>query len=383
MGITQTMSCNIPLSLYIHIPWCVKKCPYCDFNSHQTERIPEQFYVSALIDDLTQDVALAQGRAITSIFFGGGTPSLFHADSIHRILDGVKTQVNVKPDCEITLEVNPGTAEYSNLKLLSATGVNRLSFGVQSFHDSQLNALGRIHSGAQAHEAFNKAREAGFDNINLDLMHGLPGQTPASAEQDLRHAIVLKPEHISWYQLTIEPNTVFYKNPPKLPVEDTLIDIYENGLSLLQANEYHQYEVSAFAKNGKQAAHNLNYWQFGDYLAIGAGAHGKVTQANGEILRYWKTRKPNDYLASNTPFTAGRKFVPAQEQMFEFLMNALRLKNGVPTSTFVERTQLGSHELQSALAPLQSQGLIASSDNCLRTTKLGFQFLNTVLEHLA
>jgi len=167
MGITQTMSCNIPLSLYIHIPWCVKKCPYCDFNSHQTERIPEQSYVSALIDDLTQDVALAQGRAITSIFFGGGTPSLFHADSIHRILDGVKTQVNVKPDCEITLEVNPGTAEYSNLKLLSATGVNRLSFGVQSFHDSQLNALGRIHSGAQAHEAFNKAREAGFDSQSI------------------------------------------------------------------------------------------------------------------------------------------------------------------------------------------------------------------------
>ena len=372
----------IPLSLYIHIPWCVRKCPYCDFNSHQAQEIPEQDYVTALLEDLKQDTHLADKRPLRSIFFGGGTPSLFSAKSIGKILEGVNQQLTLSDHCEITLETNPGTTEYADFDDLKSTGVNRISFGIQSFNDTQLNALGRIHNSDQALNAFHKARKAGFSNINLDLMHGLPQQTLALAEQDLTTAIALAPEHISWYQLTIEPNTAFYKNTPSLPSDDTLVDIYDHGLNLLHHAGFEQYEVSAFSKPGKQSRHNLNYWQFGDYLAIGAGAHGKITGPNKTLRRYWKTRTPKDYLDPAKPFVAGTKPIEPEQQLLEYLMNTLRLKNGVDIQSFTERTEQPLQSLNQALAPLQEKGLIRRDSNILCTTALGYQFLNSVLEQI-
>lgn len=369
-----------PLSLYVHIPWCVKKCPYCDFNSHESRQIPEQAYLEALLEDMQQSQDLAQGRALQSIFFGGGTPSLFKAETIGAIIDAARTAFGFKPSIEITLEANPGATEYSNLSSLKRSGVNRLSFGVQSFNDQHLRNLGRIHSAGEAQKAFESARKAGFLNINIDLMHGLQNQTPQQAIDDLNIAIKLAPEHISWYQLTIEPNTVFYKSPPLIPKDETLADIQDAGLSFLEAHGYGRYEISAFARHEKQSQHNLNYWQFGDYLALGAGAHGKISFPNGQIKRYWKTRLPDDYLAKNKDFTAGSKNIDENERPLEFLMNALRLNQGFSPEVFETRVGLGINSIQSQLQILTQRGLIFQTEDQIACTPLGYEFLNSVLD---
>ncbi|MDZ7924882.1 MAG: radical SAM family heme chaperone HemW [Marinagarivorans sp.] len=375
---------SIPLSLYIHIPWCVRKCPYCDFNSHVSrDKIPEAAYVDALIKDLIHEAARTQKRPLTSIFFGGGTPSLFSAAAIARILTAVQTELSFSPNIEITLEANPGTTEYMDFTVLRATGVNRLSLGVQSFNDQHLQQLGRIHSSNDAKNAFQKARTAGFNNINIDLMHGLPQQTTEQALDDLSIATALNPEHLSWYQLTIEPNTVFFNQPPALPLDDELSDIQDAGEQWLSQNGYQQYEVSAYARNNRRAQHNLNYWQFGDYIGIGAGAHGKITHTNGHIERYRKTRLPADYLNPNKNKTAGTERVEAERLPLEFLMNALRLPEGVSYDIFEARTGLAREQLKNNVEALQAQHLLTPSTTQLATTALGFRFLNTVLNNFS
>jgi len=377
-----------PLSLYIHIPWCIRKCPYCDFNSHQrTDNLPEADYVTALCDDLQADAHLAQSRRLSSIFFGGGTPSLFSAAAIDRILQQVEAQLGFTNDIEITLEANPGTFEQARFADYRAAGVNRLSIGVQSFADAQLEALGRIHNGEAARQAVTMARRAGFDNLNLDIMHGLPGQTLEGALADVQQALALEPEHLSWYQLSLEPNTVFYNNPPVLPVEDTLVDIQDAGHELLQTAGFQRYEVSAYAR-GPRARHNLNYWEFGDYLGIGAGAHGKITLpgAEGEVVREWKTRLPEHYLAAAdkpprfaNPYTAGRQLLTAEALPLEFMLNALRLADGCPPDYFTSRTGLSLEALEPQWQRLQARGLVYPKQQHLGATELGQRFLNDVL----
>ncbi|UTF59286.1 radical SAM family heme chaperone HemW [Gilvimarinus sp. DA14] len=376
-----------PLSLYIHIPWCVRKCPYCDFNSHQAAaELPEAEYVAALAQDLSADAELAQGRKLGSIFFGGGTPSLFSAQAIGQILQDAESIIGFESGIEITLEANPGTFEQAKFTDFRRAGVNRLSIGIQSFADAQLKALGRIHDSAAAHRAVATARRAGFNNINLDLMHGLPDQSRAAGLEDLRTAIDFAPEHISWYQLTIEPNTVFYSQPPQLPEEDTLADIQDDGHDLLQAAGYKRYEVSAYA-SGPQAKHNINYWQFGDYLGIGAGAHGKITLAEEDtIIRQWKTRQPDRYLQAGTgpgrftnPAIAGRETIDPDARPLEFLLNALRLLEGCEPSLYQQRTGLKLSSLHPQWQRLHTRGLVTSLEERIGTTNLGLRFLNEVL----
>lgn len=368
-----------PLSLYVHIPWCVRKCPYCDFNSHtQPEKLPVGDYLTALLDDLQHDTDLAQGRPLQSIFFGGGTPSLFPAGAIGDVIAQAQSQFGFAEDVEITLEANPGTAEHGNFADLKAAGVNRLSIGVQSFSDPQLRRLGRIHNSQQALRAFELARHAGFGNINLDLMHGLPDQTVDQGLADLERAIALQPEHLSWYQLTIEPNTAFYSEPPILPEDDTLCDIQDQGHELLQQAGYQHYEISAYTKPGRRAKHNLNYWEFGDYLAIGAGAHGKITTAEG-ISRYNKTRLPADYMAKNKDFTASTRLVPTENLPLEFMMNGLRLIEGVPSRLFEERTGIKIESIETKLSKLVADNLLENQTESLRATRMGQRFLNNVL----
>ncbi len=368
-----------PLSLYVHIPWCVRKCPYCDFNSHETRHIPEAEYVQALLADLALDRALAQNRPLSSVFFGGGTPSLFSASAIQDILAGIEQQIGFTAECEITLEANPGTTECTDLEGFRTAGVNRLSFGVQSFNDLHLQRLGRIHDSRQALTAITRARQAGFANINLDLMHGLPGQSLAEALADLQQAIELAPEHLSWYQLTIEPNTVFHKRPPVLPPDETLADIQDAGHERLERQGFRRYEISAYGQPGKEARHNLNYWEFGDYLAIGAGAHGKITRPDGSVIRYQKTRRPDGYLASGEPFTAMEQPVDAEQLPVEFMMNALRLVQGVPRPLFSARTGLPDNTIDRPLTRLRDKGLMVAAAQRLQTTELGLRFLNDVL----
>lgn len=380
-----------PLSLYVHIPWCVQKCPYCDFNSHASSApLPEGDYVQALINDLKADKPLAQGRKLTSLFFGGGTPSLFSEKSIETIIAQAQKLIGFENNIEITLEANPGTFEQERFTGYRLAGVNRLSIGIQSFNDTHLKGLGRIHDGDAAKRAMDTARMAGFDNINIDLMHGLPNQSAASALNDLQSAIAFNPTHISWYQLTIEPNTAFYSAPPILPEEDTLADIQDAGQEVLSRAGFLQYEVSAYAKqSNNQAKHNLNYWQFGDYLGIGAGAHGKITQLkNKEIIRRWKTRQPNHYLKGATtpelsnPYTAGQETLSSRQLPLDFLMNALRLIDGCPSALFSARTGLDLEYIKPKWHKLQQQGLVESlSSNRIRTTPLGQRFLNDVLQH--
>ena len=371
-----------PLSLYIHIPWCVKKCPYCDFNSHKpTGALPIEEYVQALTKDLTIDACLAQGRKIHSIFFGGGTPSLFPGSAIKRILETVDDLVGIENGAEITLEANPGTAEYDKFSHYIDAGVNRLSMGVQSFNDRHLQQLGRIHDGQNAINAFQLALQAGFDNINLDLIHGLESQTSDDALSDIQQAIDLGPTHLSWYQLTIEPNTAFYSNPPTLPVEDVLHDIQDAGHSLLQTNGYTQYEVSAYSKPEKQSIHNLNYWSFGDYLAIGAGAHGKVTQlGENAIIRFNKTRLPQDYLGKSEGFKAKQTTLQSDDLPLEFMMNAMRLCNGVSTQLFEERTGLTFAVIEQKISRLKNMQLLKDTEEQIEPTEQGQKFLNNMLE---
>ena len=365
------------LGLYVHFPWCVRKCPYCDFNSHAvTGELPETAYVAQLLRDLDDDLMLFDDTpALTSIFLGGGTPSLFTAEAMHILLSGIKQRLPFNPSIEITLEANPGTTDYGKFSGYVDVGINRLSIGVQSFNDKQLTALGRIHSASDAQRAFVVAREAGFSNINIDLMHGLPGQSVAAAMSDLSQAIKLGPEHLSWYQLTIEPNTGFYNRPPVLPSDDKLWDIYSTGLTLLAEAGYSRYEVSAFSQPERRSAHNLNYWQFGDYLGIGAGAHGKLSTQNHR-QRTTKTRVPKDYLTA-----PNRRLLPIKTDslQLEFLMNGLRLNEGFSWRTYEARTGLSRTTLNDLINKGEPMGLLISSTEGLRATDLGIQFLNDVL----
>ncbi len=370
-----------PLAAYVHIPWCVRKCPYCDFNSHAAgASLPEDAYVHALLADLDADLEQIQSRRLTSIFFGGGTPSLFSASALERILEGMRQRVGFADDIEITLEANPGTFEQAKFRDYRSLGINRLSIGVQSFQPAKLKALGRIHDGDEAIRAADMARAAGFDNFNLDLMHGLPEQSLEDALSDLRIAIAQQPTHLSWYQLTVEPNTEFWSKPPQLPEDETLWDIQEAGQALLAAHGYGQYETSAYAQPGMQARHNLNYWTFGDFLGLGAGAHGKWTAPNGEIRRHWKTRLPKDYLNPAKRFRAGDKQLARDELPFEFLMNVLRLTDGVPSLLFTQRTGLSLDLLADGRRDAEACGLLEPDPQRLVATPKGQLFLNDLLQ---
>lgn len=370
-----------PLALYVHVPWCVRKCPYCDFNSHQAAGpLPEAEYVQALIADLDHERERAGGRAFTSVFFGGGTPSLFSPRAIAAVLEAAERGVGLAADAEITLEANPGTADADNFRGYRSAGVNRLSIGVQSFADAQLAALGRIHSGRDALRAFELARMAGFANINLDLMHDLPAQTEAMASADLSQAIALAPEHLSWYQLTIEPNTLFHRRPPRLPADSVRETIDATGAALLEAAGYAQYEVSAYARDGRQGRHNVNYWEFGDYIGIGAGAHGKSTDvAESRVRRRRKVRHPRDYLARPGDRCAEDLTLESASLPLEFFLNALRLNRGVPVEYFSERTGVPLAAIAKPWDDLVAHGLVAPATRRLMTTPAGHRFLDSVL----
>jgi oxygen-independent coproporphyrinogen-3 oxidase len=372
-----------PLSLYVHVPWCLRKCPYCDFNSHQRpEVLPEADYIAALLEDLRADLPYAQGRELVSIFFGGGTPSLFSAASFATFLDEAHQLIPFAPDIEITLEANPGTFEQERFSAYLRCGINRLSIGIQSFEPAQLTRLGRVHDRDEALRAADIARRAGFDNFNLDLMFGLPEQDMEAALADLRQAIACAPTHLSWYQLTIEPNTEFYRRPPALPDDERIADMQEAGIALLEQHGFARYEISACAQAGRQSRHNRNYWEFGDYFGIGAGAHGKLTAADGSIIRTRKTRMPQHYLRGAQGRLAEARTIAAAELPFEFLLNALRLREGVPAALFAARTGLDLDTLNGALARLRRDGLLEPDPAQLRTTARGYNHLNTVLERI-
>lgn len=368
-----------PLSLYIHIPWCVRKCPYCDFNSHaQRGDLPEAAYIAAMLEDLDQDLDYIQGRELASVFIGGGTPSLFSASAYAQLFEGLRQRLRFSRDIEITLEANPGTLEQGRFAAYRELGINRLSIGVQSFDAEQLEKLGRIHSAGDALAAIASARDAGYDNFNIDLMHGLSGQTEADALNDLRIAIDSGAPHISWYQLTIEANTEFYKRPPELPQESALMAMQRAGFALLSDAGLTRYEVSAFARDGRRARHNLNYWRFGDYLALGAGAHGKVTLASG-VRRYQKTRKPEDYLSRSPSRTSQSQGVIDADLPFEFMMNALRLRGGVESALYSQRTGLPLAAIAPTLERLQARGLLIDDPQRIACSERGFAFIDSIL----
>ena len=371
-----------PLSLYVHIPWCVKKCPYCDFNSHeQSGEMPEAEYVAALCSDLDSELEHVQQRQISSIFIGGGTPSLFSAESFAALLAHIDQRIGIASTAEITLEANPGTAEALRFRDYRLAGINRLSLGIQSFNADSLKRLGRIHDDEQARQAVAIARRAGFDNLNLDLMHGLPEQSPDQALFDLETAIAFEPEHLSWYQLTIEPNTVFYRYTPPLPDEEQVGNIQDQCRDLLQQRGYHQYEVSAYARTDRESAHNLNYWQFGDYLGIGAGAHGKVTDlAHGRIYRHRKKKQPGHYLLSSATRLAERSEIAVADLPLEYLLNSLRLRAGFTQAQFEARTGLAFSSIGKRVEYLREQGLLDADPARITTSERGYQLLNSVLE---
>ncbi|KZY30953.1 YggW family oxidoreductase [Alcanivorax sp. HI0044] len=375
---------NPPLSLYIHTPWCVRKCPYCDFNSHERGEIPEAAYLQALLTDLEQDLPLIGDRPVETVFIGGGTPSLMSADFYRQLFQGIRQRLTLQPDAEITLEANPGTLEAGRFEGFRAAGINRLSIGVQSFNNTHLQALGRIHDASAAIDAAHQAQAAGFDNFNLDIMHALPGQSHAQALDDLQQAIALQPTHLSWYELTIEPNTVFYRAPPIQPDGDAMADTEQAGFALLAQHGYQRYEISAFAQSGHRCRHNLNYWQFGDYLGIGAGAHGKITDATqGSVHRYQKTRKPEDYLTDAAHARRQYQSIAREDRLFEALLNGLRLVNGITWQTLEDATGEPVWQWQNALVPLEQQGLLAITDQRLACTDNGLRHLNGLLEKLA
>ena len=373
---------RIPLALYVHFPWCVRKCPYCDFNSHALRgEVPERDYVDALLRDLDFELRDAEARPLASIFCGGGTPSLFSAAGIGRLLEGVQRRLAFAPEIEITLEANPGTADAASFRGYRAAGVNRLSIGVQSFDASMLKALGRIHGPDEARRAVQLARDAGFDNVNLDLMYALPRQTVAAAQADLQAAFALAPEHLSYYHLTLEPNTEFHARPPALPDADAAWVMQEQGQALLAQHGYAQYEVSAYARAGRRCRHNLNYWEFGDYIGIGAGAHGKRTR-DGAIRRRARQKHPRGYLeaAGTTAVLQEDRQVPAAELPFEYAMNALRLNEGFRAHEFEQRTGLPYTALAQPLARALGQGLIEQQDSTVRPSERGRAFLNPLVE---
>ncbi len=371
----------LPLSLYIHFPWCIQKCPYCDFNSHAVKNpIPEQAYVDALLADLQADLALlGTSRLIQSMFMGGGTPSLFSPEALFRLLAGVRQSVPLAEQCEITLEANPGTFESAKFSEFRALGINRLSIGIQSFQDRHLRTLGRVHSAAEAKAAVEIAVKAGFDNFNLDLMFGLPDQSESEALNDVETAISLAPTHISFYQLTLEPNTYFYKFPPKLPEDDVIFAAQKCCQQRLAEHGYQQYEVSAYAKPGKQSLHNRNYWQFGDYVGIGAGAHGKISQTlPNKIMRTVKPRSPEQYLSQ--PSRSQCEPIDVAQLPLEFLMNQLRLKAGFSLDHYAAATGLTADSLEPNLSDCLEQGLLCRDGLVYTCTEKGWDFLDVVLE---
>jgi putative oxygen-independent coproporphyrinogen III oxidase len=366
-----------PLALYVHLPWCLKKCPYCDFNSHEMAPgdMPEQRYLDALVADLEAALALVWGRTVHSIFIGGGTPSLFSPQAIDRLLADIRARLRLAPDCEITLEANPGTFEKDRFRAFRSAGVTRLSIGVQSFNDRHLRSLGRVHDSAQALAAVEEAARS-FDTFNLDLMYALPGQTMDELEQDMATALALQSPHISIYHLTIEPNTYFAKFPPKLPDQDTAYDMLDRITDMTQAAGLERYEVSAYARDGHRCWHNLNYWKFGDYLGIGAGAHSKLSFAH-RIVRQVRYRDPRLYMekALVMDCVASSDEVPRADLPFEFMLNALRLKAGFLLSHFTERTGLPMSSIEAGLALAVSRGLVTRDLSAVVPTTQGFDFL--------
>lgn len=373
-----------PLSLYIHIPWCVQKCPYCDFNSHALKAdIPELDYIDALIEDLDTDLAkydlTSQARELHSIFIGGGTPSLISAPEIGRLLEAVKQRIPFSNDIEITMEANPGTVEAGRFNAYRAVGVNRISIGIQSFQDEKLKRLGRIHGSREAITAAGLAKEAGLDSFNIDLMHGLPDQSIEDALSDLKQGISLQPPHLSWYQLTIEPNTLFYSKPPVLPDDDDLWEIFEQGHQLLAEAGYVQYEISGYSKPGRQCRHNLNYWRFGDYIGIGCGAHGKLSFADGSITRTVKVKHPRGYLNPTKPYLDQETQVDASERPFEFFMNRFRLLEACPKQDYVERTGLPLSSIEGPINRALEQNYLEDKGEQWQITEHGKLFLNDLL----
>ncbi|EOL8986423.1 radical SAM family heme chaperone HemW [Cronobacter dublinensis] len=368
-----------PLSLYIHIPWCVQKCPYCDFNSHALKgEVPHDDYVQHLLSDLDNDAAWAQGREVKTIFIGGGTPSLLSGPAMQTLLDGVRARLTLAANAEITMEANPGTVEADRFVEYQRAGVNRISIGVQSFSEPKLTRLGRIHGPEEAKRAARLASGLGLRSFNLDLMHGLPDQSLEEALDDLRQAIALNPPHLSWYQLTIEPNTLFGSRPPVLPDDDALWDIFEQGHQLLSAAGYQQYETSAYAKPGYQCQHNLNYWRFGDYLGIGCGAHGKVTLADGRILRTAKTRHPRGYMTGN--YLDKQHDVEAQDKPFEFFMNRFRLLEPAPRDAFRRYTGFDESAIRPQIDEAIARNYLVETPESWQITEHGKLFLNSLLE---
>ncbi|RKZ40725.1 MAG: radical SAM family heme chaperone HemW [Gammaproteobacteria bacterium] len=377
----------LPLSLYIHIPWCIRKCPYCDFNSHQMQgKIPENDYINALLADLEQDLPKIQERAISSIFIGGGTPSILSPEAIYQLLTGVQRRLPIRKNTEITLEANPGSIkDNTRFQAFREAGINRLSLGIQSFNETALQGLERIHGRIEAINAIDKAMKAGFNQINFDLMFGLPAQTIEAALKDLQIAVSFQPSHLSWYQLTIEPNTPFYHNTPPLPDNDILWEMQNAGQNYLAKQGYFQYEISAYAKSGQQCQHNLNYWKFGDYLGIGAGAHGKISETHlGTITRTSKQRHPQNYLQSSPAIIANHSKLTPPEVGLEFMMNALRLYEGFTNQTFIENTGLNLAYLEKPIEQAYLQRWLVKNEKNgiphIRATDTGMRFLNEVLD---
>ena len=370
-----------PLSLYVHIPWCIEKCPYCDFNSHKLKgEIPETEYLTALIDDLKQDLSFVQGRELFSIFIGGGTPSLISAEGIKWLLENVQNLIPFKADIEITLEANPGAIENQKIADFKEAGVNRFSFGVQSFQQEKLTKLGRIHGVEEAKTAAKQAHHVGMKTFNLDLMHGLPDQSLEDAMSDLTTAIALKPNHLSWYQLTIEPNTQYFSHPPKLPEDEVLWDIQKAGVKLLAEHGYTQYEISGYSQVGWQCQHNLNYWRFGDYLGIGCGAHGKISfPLENKILRTTKIKHPKGYLDPKRAYMDDCNAVDKDELIFEYMINRLRLMEAIPFIEFENYTGLSRSILDKQLEEAINKNLITVAEDTCQVTPLGHRYLNELL----
>lgn len=373
---------NPPLSLYVHMPWCVRKCPYCDFNSHAVkESLPAEEYIQALIADLEQELHQVWGRPVQSIYFGGGTPSLFSAGQVETFLDAARARLNLRPDVEITLEANPGTIERDSFPAYADAGINRVSLGVQSFDDKLLKAIGRIHGRREIEQSLQSLKSSGISNFNIDLMFALPGQGFAQSRSDVELAIEAGPAHISFYQLSIEPNTAFAASPPSLPEEDEAWEIQQAGLDLLEANGYGQYEISAFAQADRQSRHNMNYWRYGDFLAVGAGAHGKITTAaDGRVQRYAKHRHPRRYLQAHETgdWRAETRVLNEDELVFEFFLNQLRLKQGVNIGDFSARTGVSWDAVEGRVQKAVAKGLLEVRTERIIPTALGWRFVNDI-----
>jgi len=372
----------IPLGLYIHFPWCVKKCPYCDFNSHTLKQdLPEEAYITQLLNDFKAELPQIKHRKIHSIFMGGGTPSLFSPKHIKFLLDHIRNMIAFEnPACEITLEANPGTVEQERFSGFLDAGINRLSLGIQSFHPDKLKKLGRIHDDIAAFKAIESAKKTGFTNFNLDLMHGLPGQTLEEALKDIDYAIQSCAPHISWYQLTLEPNTLFYQKKPVLPSENILDHIYTSGHDRFRQHNYHHYEISAYSQKDFECQHNLNYWEFGDYIGIGAGAHGKITDLSSQkIIRTLKPKHPKEYIAIENFSEIKSDTVQSNHLAFEFMLNSLRLQKPVTWQLFSERTFLDKQSILAIIEKLSQKNLIAYNQDSIKLTDVGQRFLNDVL----